>query len=376
MKSTFWRKILFIGDNIYAQFPNLVTLRGSHPRDPVKWIKSLEKYISLRPKYLVYGHGWTLKTEEDCLDVLTNYKNAMKYIHNATLKHMNAGLPLLEIEKIVKLPKELAQHKFLEEGYGKVNLFVRGVWQHYAGMFNGSVLGIDPITSKERFDQNCYLLEDDSKNSGMSTEFTLILKAATLLQSAANEDLTDNNKIKSKAKFSLEIADSVIKHGQEEDAIDVAKELYMKGLFILGKANGDNMAWKNYYISIGLESTTGTKSQFNDEMRHHMFQRMPLEFALNLFCVHLKVSKESSDLEMCSCCIYLTNGKKVTISLVDGFLDFEIDHFPLKGNESIKLVESRVLRTALSHCEINDIDDSNFAKILKMVDFSDSYRRD
>ena len=50
-------KAAFVGDNFYASFPNMYTLRGTRPRWALDYIDSLNKVLALRPEILLPSHG-------------------------------------------------------------------------------------------------------------------------------------------------------------------------------------------------------------------------------------------------------------------------------------------------------------------------------
>ena len=80
------KEALFVGDNVYFMCPNLTTLRGAPPRDPLKWISSLDRYIKMRPKHLLYGHGNQESGYDNCQKALKAYRYGIKYIHDQTEK--------------------------------------------------------------------------------------------------------------------------------------------------------------------------------------------------------------------------------------------------------------------------------------------------
>ena len=58
----------------------------------------------------------------------------------------------------------------------------------------------------------------------------------------------------------------------------MALDFYVKSMLLLGKEEKVNFPRRNYYISCALEAKTGRKPQFNDEMRGHLFDKVPLEY--------------------------------------------------------------------------------------------------
>ncbi len=126
-------KAAFIGDNYYESFPNMYTLRGTRPRWPLDYIHSLEKVMSLKPEIVLPSHGLPIVGAAEAKKKLTQYHDAIVYVHDAVVKGMNEGKDVHTLMQEVKLPPELD----VGEGYGKIAWSVRGIYEGYAGWFTG-----------------------------------------------------------------------------------------------------------------------------------------------------------------------------------------------------------------------------------------------
>jgi glyoxylase-like metal-dependent hydrolase (beta-lactamase superfamily II) len=125
-------KAVFIGDNYYSSFPNLSTLRGSPPRPALEYTKALEKALSLEPEVLLPGHGDPLLGRDNVRRKLTKYRDAVRYVHDATVKGMNEGKDARTLAQEISLPPELQ----LPQAFGRVSWAVRGIFDAYAGWFD------------------------------------------------------------------------------------------------------------------------------------------------------------------------------------------------------------------------------------------------
>jgi alkyl sulfatase BDS1-like metallo-beta-lactamase superfamily hydrolase len=130
-------KALFIGDNYYASFPNMYTLRGTPPRPALNYVESLNKALALKPEIVLPSHGQPIIGSANVQRVLTQYRDAILYVHDATVAGMNQGQDVYSLMASIKLPKEL----YVGEGYGAIGWSVRGVYEGYAGWFD-----TDPAT--------------------------------------------------------------------------------------------------------------------------------------------------------------------------------------------------------------------------------------
>ncbi|NCC26236.1 MAG: MBL fold metallo-hydrolase [Deltaproteobacteria bacterium] len=133
------KKTLIQIANLYEAMPAFTTLRGAYARDPLSYIQSIDLYRSLNPEYLVLCHGPhpAISGKATINQLLTNYRDAIQFIHDQTVQGMNKGLTAGEIKDIVKLPPHLANDLFLQETYGQVDRNIREIFWWYRGYFSG-----------------------------------------------------------------------------------------------------------------------------------------------------------------------------------------------------------------------------------------------
>jgi len=134
-------KTVFIGDNYYASFPNLSTLRGSPPRPALEYINALEKALSLEPEVLLPGHGEPLLGRENIRQKLTTYRDAIRHVHDEVVKGMNQGKDVFQLMSEVQLPEDLQVPEF----FGRVSWSVRGIFEGYAGWFDENPSSMYPL---------------------------------------------------------------------------------------------------------------------------------------------------------------------------------------------------------------------------------------
>jgi alkyl sulfatase BDS1-like metallo-beta-lactamase superfamily hydrolase len=125
-------KAAFVGDNYYESFPNIYTLRGTKPRWALDYVTSLNKILALEPEIVLPSHGEPVVGKEKIVERLTRYRNAILYVHDATVKGMNEGKDVFTLMREIKLPPELD----VGEAYGKVDWSVRGIFDGYVGWFD------------------------------------------------------------------------------------------------------------------------------------------------------------------------------------------------------------------------------------------------
>ena len=129
------KKILFTGDTLgplFPQFPNIFTMRGEKVRKPIEYIQSLNKLIALNAEMLVPSHHTAVTGAENIRAALTKIRDATQYVHDETVKGMNAGKTVYQLMEEIQLPPELE----LTQEHGKVSWAVRSIWEYYATWFH------------------------------------------------------------------------------------------------------------------------------------------------------------------------------------------------------------------------------------------------
>jgi alkyl sulfatase BDS1-like metallo-beta-lactamase superfamily hydrolase len=131
------RKICFAGNlfsALFGHFPNLVTIRGDRYRDALRFVESLDRVLNLEPELLLVGHHAPVEGKALIRRELERLRAAVLYVHDETVKGMNAHKDIHTLMQEIELPPELE----VGEGYGKVSWSVRAIWETYAGWFHHS----------------------------------------------------------------------------------------------------------------------------------------------------------------------------------------------------------------------------------------------
>jgi alkyl sulfatase BDS1-like metallo-beta-lactamase superfamily hydrolase len=132
-------KAAFIGDNYSGigvpepnSFPNLYAIRGTKPRWALDWVKSLDTVLALKPEIVLNGHGAPIVGNAEVTRRLKRYRDAIQYVHDETVRGMNAGKDVYTLMQEIKLPASFD----LTEAFGKVSWSVRGIYDGYAGFYD------------------------------------------------------------------------------------------------------------------------------------------------------------------------------------------------------------------------------------------------
>jgi len=220
-------KVICCGDNYYGCWPNLYALRGSQYRDVNAWVETLDLILSYPAEYVLPGHTKPLMERNTVQEVLLNFRNAINYVLEETLKGMNKGLTADELSSNIKLPENLLSLPYLGEFYGTVAWSVRSIFNGYMGWFDGNPTNLNKLPPKE------YSLKMIDLIGGEEKVITEIKK------SLENQE----------AQWAIELCDLLIGADRE---IKTGKQLKAEGLMALSKletsANG-----RHYYIASAYE---------------------------------------------------------------------------------------------------------------------------
>ncbi|MCB9549347.1 MAG: MBL fold metallo-hydrolase [Myxococcales bacterium] len=129
--------VLLPGDNVYAAFPNLYTIRGTSPRPVDAWIASLDAMRARDPAILVPSHTAPIVGRPEVQARLTACRDAIQWLRDAVVRGANAGVSVDALVETTRLPPHLADAPGLAELYGQVDWSVRALYDGALGWFDG-----------------------------------------------------------------------------------------------------------------------------------------------------------------------------------------------------------------------------------------------
>jgi alkyl sulfatase BDS1-like metallo-beta-lactamase superfamily hydrolase len=142
--------VLIPGDNFYWAFPNLYTIRGTPFRSLKNWYRSLDAMRDLKPEHLVPCHSRPLTGRDRIETILTDYRDAIQYVHDQSIRGMNMGMTPDELAEHIQLPPHLANAPYLQPFYGKVSWSARSMFTGHLGWFDGDAATLQPLTRQEQ----------------------------------------------------------------------------------------------------------------------------------------------------------------------------------------------------------------------------------
>jgi linear primary-alkylsulfatase len=262
------QKTLISADDFYWSFPNLYTIRGTTFRNLKQWYQSLDKMRDLKPEYLVPCHTRPIIGAEKIQEILTNYRDAIQYVHDQSIRGINAGMTPDELAERIKLPPHLAAAPYLQPFYGKVSWSVRSMFEGTLGWFDGDAAALQPLTRKKK----AFLM---ARVAGGEKE--LFRKAGALLE-------------EKNYQAALELTTHLIQLNPENAE---AKEIRIKALTALGEREQNPNA-RYYYLTEALEIRDGFVSLSRAKPSPEAVQGIPLQSFFDSMKVSLD-PKASSD---------------------------------------------------------------------------------
>ena len=130
---------------------NLYTLRGAKVRDALKWSGYIHDAIQYAEKSDLYfgSHHWPIWGSEKLVTFLKSQRDTYKYIHDQSVRLLNAGYTPTEIAEQIELPPSLASNFSNRGYYGTVKHNAKAVYQWYLGWYDGNPANLNPLPPEE-----------------------------------------------------------------------------------------------------------------------------------------------------------------------------------------------------------------------------------
>ena len=113
--------VLIPADNVYPHFPNLYPIRGAPVRSVRQWAKTVANFRKFKAEHMIGMHSPVVHGAEKIDEILVTYHDGMKFVHDQTVRLMENLYTTEDIVEMVKLPKKLAEHPWLEQVKKEMN---------------------------------------------------------------------------------------------------------------------------------------------------------------------------------------------------------------------------------------------------------------
>lgn len=142
-------EVVFAGDNFYRSWPNLYPIRGAPYRDVQAWAATIDRMLAEDPQHVVPGHTRPVLGREASREILSAYRDAIRFVFDETIKGMNAGRTPDELAHEIELPPALKKHDFLSAYYGHPAWGVRSIFSGHLGWFDGNATNLFPLSPRD-----------------------------------------------------------------------------------------------------------------------------------------------------------------------------------------------------------------------------------
>ncbi len=256
------RRLLLPGDNIYRAFPNLYTIRGTAYRPIRQWADSLLLMRALGAEHMIPAHTAPVSGRAQIARILTDYHDAIRYVHDQSIRWINAGLSRDEVAARVQLPPHLAASPWLAEFYGKVEWSARAVFDGNLGWFDGNPSGLLPLRQAER-----------------ARRMAALAGGADGLRRALAEAAAAGDH-----QWALELSDHLLELAPDDRAV---REARVAALLARGAAQSNPNA-RHYYLSSALELRDGSAPKTLSNATPQMLAQLPVARFFDAIAVNLR----------------------------------------------------------------------------------------
>ncbi len=139
-----------VNNHVWPALYNVYPLRGEPYRDPLVILEGLDAIADLEPEHLVGVHGPPLSGRDTVARALEEYRDAVQYLWDQTVRGINRGLGPRDIAETVRLPAHLENGTLTRQHYGLVRHHVRQIYGGLFGWFDGDCADLFAVAPATR----------------------------------------------------------------------------------------------------------------------------------------------------------------------------------------------------------------------------------
>ena len=308
-------KALCMAENANASLHNLLTPRGALVRDGKAWADYLTESIRLygdKTDVMFTSHAWPRFGQATVVDFLGKHRDAYKFLHDQTVRMMNAGLTGPEIANRLKLPAALDNEWYNHGYYGTLSFNSRAVYQRYMGWYDANPVNLAPLDPADE-----------------SARYVAMMGGADAVLAAARKAYVAGDD-----RWAATLANKLV---LADPANTAARELLAQTYDRQGQG-AESAIWRNMYLSAALELRTGVRSQRAAAASIDLIQNTPTPMLLDLLSVRLNADKVGAATAVVDL-IFPERKERFRVTVRNAVLTFESD--PKGGHADVALTMPR-----------------------------------
>ncbi|WP_371529746.1 MBL fold metallo-hydrolase [Streptomyces sp. NBC_01283] len=290
-----------MAENATHTMHNIITLRGAQVRDARQWAHYLNESVVLfdgRVDVAFASHHWPTWGGETIVELLEQQRDLYAYMHDQTLRMINAGMTGREIAEEIELPPALAGVWANRGYYGSLSHNVKGIYQRYMGWFDGNPAHLwehPPVEEAKRYVK------------AMGGRTATVAKAKAF---AGSGDL----------RFAVTLLNHVVFADPGHKA---AKSELAKLYVMLGQAS-ENAVWRNFYLTGAQELREGVQDSPTSVASADMLMALSVDQLIDSVAVRVNGPK-AWDLKLRMDWSLPALGKTWHLTLRNGVLTYRSD---------------------------------------------------
>jgi alkyl sulfatase BDS1-like metallo-beta-lactamase superfamily hydrolase len=300
-------------------------------RDALKWAGYLDESLAWasEAEVIFNQHHWPVWGKERISQFITKQRDVYKFIHDQTVRQMNAGLTGPEIAETMTLPKSLQDHLNVRGYYGTVRHNVKAVYQFYLGWYDAHPANLNPLPPVE---------------AG---------KRYVELAGGAERIVANAQQAYDRGDFRW--AAEALKHVVYADAKNAAAtELLAKAFEQMGYA-AESAPWRNVYLSGAFELRNGLPSSgVNLNQLRDMLAHVPTERFLERMAASIDGAK-AADMRMKINLVFSDSAESYVLSVENGVMHHHKAPPAADANATLRLTRAFFLQMMTGQAGAKDL---------------------
>jgi len=139
-----------VNNHVWPSLFNVFAIRGEEYRDPRILLTGLDHIAGLGSEHLLGAHGPPLSGAEHIASEVVDYRDAIQFLWDQTVRGINRGLTMDELTEQVQLPSRFERSYLTRQFYGLVEHHVRQIHIGLRGWFDGYEPSLFPTPQRDR----------------------------------------------------------------------------------------------------------------------------------------------------------------------------------------------------------------------------------